>query len=144
MPIIPWRPFRDIEEWLQEWWPEEWFEEFPLPRIRTPRMNVYEEDNNVVVEAELPGVKPEDIDIEVKENQLKIEAKREEKKEEKEKGYWRKELRAAHFKRIIPLPIEVVGEKAEASFEDGILKITIPKKELPKEKKGVKIKVKGK
>jgi len=143
MPIIPWRPFWDIERWFEEEWPEwEWPREI-IPTVRTPRMDIYETDDKVVAEVELPGVKPENINVEVKNDILKIEAKAEEKKEEKGKGYYRKETGTRYFKRTVSLPTEVIGEKAEAEYSDGILKVTIPKAK-PKEVKEKKIKVKVK
>jgi len=146
MPIVPWRPFWDMERWFEEE-PEEWFGRprwgRMLPMIRTPRMDIYEEGNNVIAKVELPGVDPKNIDVEVKDNVLRVEAKTEEKKEEKGKGYYRKEISAGYYKRAVPLPTEVIGEKAEANFESGILKVVIPKKTIKKaEKKGIKIKVK--
>ena len=159
MPIIPWRPFRDIEDWFaalegeprlwrEEEWPEEWFGRPRwgrlLPMVRAPKMDIYETDDKVVAEVELPGVDPKNVDVEVKDNVLKIEAKKEEKKEEKGKGYYRKEISAGFYKRAVPLPVEVIGEKAEATYEEGILKVVIPKKEVKNaEKKGIKIKVKS-
>ncbi|MBC7073878.1 Hsp20/alpha crystallin family protein [Candidatus Parcubacteria bacterium] len=138
MPIIPWRPFWDIERWFEEEWPE-----FSLPKIRTPRMDIYETDNKVVAEVELPGVDPKNINVTVKDNLLKVEAKSEEKKEVKERGYYRKEIGTRYFKRVVPLPAEVLGDKAEAEYSDGILKISIPKAPPKKEKeKTIKIKVK--
>lgn len=146
MPIIPYRPFWDMEKWFEEE-PEEWFGRPRwgrlLPVIRTPRMDIYEEGNNVIAKVELPGVDPKNIDVEVKNNVLRVEAKTEKKEEKKEKGYYRKEISASYFKRMTPLPVEVIGEKADATFEKGILKVVIPKKEVKKaEKKGIKIKVK--
>jgi HSP20 family protein len=146
MAIIPWRPFRDIEEWFEEEWPEEWFERprwgrlFPM--VRTPRMDIYETDGEVVAEVELPGVKPENINVEVKDNVLRVEAKAEEKKEEKGKGYYKKEMGARYFKRAVSLPTEVIGEKAEAEYTDGVLKVTIPKAKPKKVEKKIKIKFK--
>ncbi|MBZ9573042.1 Hsp20/alpha crystallin family protein, partial [Patescibacteria group bacterium] len=100
---------------------------------------------NVVAEVELPGANPKNREVEVKDNILKVEARAEEKKEEKGKGYYRKELSRGFYKRAVPLPVEVIGEKAGASFEGGILKVVIPKrKPVKKEKeKKIKIKVKG-
>ncbi|MDI6591730.1 MAG: Hsp20/alpha crystallin family protein [Patescibacteria group bacterium] len=151
MPIIPWRPFWDIERWFEEEWPEWEWPEFRFPRIvprvpmRTPRMDIYETDGEVVAEVELPGVDPKNIEVEVKDNYLRVEAKAEEKKEEKKKGYYRKEISAGYYKRVVPLPTEVIGEKAEAEYAEGILKVVIPKKKPVKkeEKKPIKIKVKG-
>ena len=86
MPLIPWRPFWDL--WPEEDWPD-W--ESPrwgrmLPAIRSPRMDVYEDNGNIVAEAELPGIDPKNIEVEVKDNVLRVEAKTEEKKEEKKGG----------------------------------------------------------
>lgn len=148
MPIIPWRPFWDIEKWFEGMEPEEWFERPGggrfLPMIRTPRMDIYEDNGNVIAEVELPGVDPKNINVEVKDDILRIEARSEEKKEVKEKGYYKKEMGARYFKRAVSLATQVLGEKAEAEYEGGILKVTIPKaKPKKEEKKGVKIKVKG-
>jgi len=143
MPIIPWRPFGDIERWFEEMEPERWFEFPRVPMIRTPRMDIYETNGEVVAEVELPGIDPKNIEVEVKDNVLKVEAKAKEKKEVKEKGYYRKELGARYFKRAVSLPTEVIGEKAEAEYEGGVLKVTIPKTKLKKvEEKKIKIKVK--
>ena len=87
---------------------------------------------------------PKNIEVEVKDNVLRVEAKQEEKKEEKRKGYYRKEMSKGYYKRAVPLPVEVVGEKATADYQEGILKVVIPKQKPKKEtKKGVKVKVKG-
>ena len=92
MPIIPWKPFWELERWFEEEWPELEWPEFRFPRIRTPRMDIYEEGNNIVAEVEIPGIDPKNIEVEVKDNILKVEAKEEEKKEVKEKGYFKKEI----------------------------------------------------
>ncbi|MBZ9578650.1 Hsp20/alpha crystallin family protein [Patescibacteria group bacterium] len=146
MPIIPWRPFWDMERWFEEEWPDirKW-PRFRFPMVRTPRMDIYETDKDVVAEVELPGVDPKNINVEVKKNTLKVEAKGEEKKLEKGEGYYRKELGRRYYKRIVPLLAEVVGEKANASYAEGLLKVVIPKvtPKKVKEKKPIKIKVKG-
>ncbi len=143
MPIIPWRPFWEIERWFEEEWPEWEWPRIKVPMVRTPRMDIYETDDKVVAEVELPGVDPKNIEVEVKDNVLKVEAKAEEKKEIKERGYYRKEMGARYFKRAVSLPTEVIGEKAEAEYADGVLKVTIPKAK-PKEVKEKKIKIKVK
>jgi len=148
MPLIPYRPFWDLDRWFEEWpeWSERLFSRMPqVPMMKTPRMDIYEDNGNVIAEVELPGVDPKNIEVEVKDNYLKVEAKAEEKKEEKKKGYYRKEISAGYYKRVVPLPVEVVGDKAEAAYEEGILKVVIPKEKPKKkeEKKPIKIKVKG-
>lgn len=156
MPIIPWRPFWDIERWFaafgeprlwrEEEWPELWeWPRFRFPEFRRPRMNISETEKDVITEVELPGVDPKDIEVEVGDNFLKVQAKKKEEKEERKKGYYKKEISAGFYKRVVPLPVEVVGEKAKAEYADGILKIVIPKV-VPKKtekKKAVKVKVKG-
>lgn len=133
-PIIPWKPFMDMEEWF----------EGGLGSLRSPRVDVYEDNGNVVAKIEVPGVDPKNVKIEVKDNVLTIEAKKEEEKEEKGKGYYRKEISSGYYKRAIPLPVDVIEEKAEARYEEGILKVIIPKAKAQKEeKKAIKIKVKG-
>ena len=144
MALIPWKPW-DLDRWFEDdWleWPERWFSR--VPAFRTPKMDIYEDDGNVVAKVELPGVKPEDIEVEVEDNVLKVEAKTEEKKEENKKGYYRKEISKGYYKRAIPLPVEVIGEKTEASYEGGILEVVIPKVKPAKEsgKKKIKVKVK--
>jgi Molecular chaperone (small heat shock protein) len=143
MPIIPWRPFWEIERWFEEEWPEPEWPEFRFPKVRTPRMDIYEEGNDIVAEIELPGIDPKNIEVEVKDNVLRVEAKEEEKKEVKEKGYFKREIGTKYFKRQVLLPAEVQGEKAEAEYADGILKVRIPKAK-PKEVKEKKIKIKVK
>ena len=150
MPIIPRRPFWDIEKWFDEEWPERPERLRPhlrrprLPNLRAPRMDIYEKGANIMAEVELPGVDPKNIDVEVRDNLLKVEAKRKEKKEEKKKGYYRKEISSGFYKRVVPLPAEVVSDKAKAEYRDGVLRIEIPKKKVKKIEKGegVKIKIK--
>ncbi len=139
MSLIPWRPFWDIDKW---------FDEEPLLGENfstTPKMDIYKTKKNVVAEIELPGINPENIKVEVENNALRIEAEKEEKKEEKEKDYYRREISSSSYKRIIPLPVEVIEDKAEASYEDGVLKVLIPRmKEEKNKNKKIQIKIKNK
>lgn len=146
MPIIPWRPFWDIERWFEEDWPDVWGRpHLRFPSLKTPRMDISETKKDIIAELELPGVDPKDIEVEVKNNVLKVQAKKKEKKEEKKEGYYRREISAGFYKRTFPLPVEVKGERAKATYEDGMLKIVIPKvTPAKKKKKGVKVKVKKK
>lgn len=141
VPIIPYRPFGDLERWFEE----EWSRLPEISRVLRPSVDVYETDSEVVAELEVPGIDPEKIDVQVKDNVLRVQGGKTEEKEEKKKGYYRKEIRKGYFNRVVALPIEVVGEKTEATYKDGILKVVMPKVKPLKEKeeKGVKIKVKG-
>ena len=144
MSLIPWRPFWDMDEWFEE---ESTllskFENFP--NIKIPKVDIYETKKDVVVEIELPGIDPKKITIEVEDNILRIEAGKEFTKEEKKKDYYKKEISSSFYKRVIPLPVEVIEEKADANYEDGILKVMIPRKKVEKIKtKKTQIKVKNK
>ncbi len=118
--IRRWEPFREFIERFFE-------EDFPIKISNYLATDVYETDKDVVVEMSVPGFKKEDIKISFKDGYLKVEGKAAEEKEEKEKNYWRKEIRRGSFVRVIPLPIEVDSKKAKASFQNGVLKITLPK-----------------
>jgi len=147
MPIIPRRSFWEMEKWFDEEWPEIWRRPRIMLRmgdLAVPKMDIYETEKEVVTEVELPGVNPEDIEVEVRENVLVVQAKRKAEKEEKNKGYYRKEISSGFYRRAVPLPAEVIAEKADASYKEGMLKISIPKKEVKKvkPKKAKKIKVK--
>ncbi len=138
MPLIPYFPFRDLERFFEE--------EFGAPILReriVPSADIYETDKDVVVEIEVPGIDPEKVDISIRENVLKIEGEERKEREEKKRGYYRKEIRSGHFRRLLTLPTEVKPEKAKATYKDGILRIVIPKKIPAKLKeKETKIKVK--
>jgi HSP20 family protein len=124
--IRRWEPFREfIEKFF-----EEDFDFTISPRLAT---DVYETDKDLVVEMQVPGFKKEDIKISFQDDYLKVEGKAEEEKEEKEKNYWRKEIRRGSFVRVIPLPKKVDPRKAKANFKDGVLRISLPKIEEIKE-----------
>ena len=105
-----------------------------------PEANLLETDKAVEVTVELPGMKPEDVRVEVKENALWITGEKKEEKEEKGKTFHRIERRAGMFRRVFQLPVEVSEEQVDARFAEGVLKITLPKaaKVAPKQ-----IEVKG-
>ena len=98
-------------------------------------LDIYEEGNNIVVKAPLPGIKPEDLNIEVHENVLTISGEVKEEKERKEKDYHLRERGYGHFQRSVTLPEEVKVDQAEAEFSEGILTLTLPKTESAKKKK---------
>ncbi|OGW41016.1 MAG: moleuclar chaperone Hap20 [Nitrospirae bacterium RBG_13_39_12] len=128
---------------------ERWFEDFlrsPFSpsrwrRLRTPDLeevspsiDIFTEKDNVIVKAELPGIKKEDIDVSITDHTMRIsgEKKREEKTEKKD-YYW-EERSYGSFVRSFQLPAEVQTDKASAKFKDGVLEITIPKTEEAKKK----------
>lgn len=90
-------------------------------------VDVYETDTEVVVKAEVPGIKKEDIEINVQENNLTIRGQTKEESEVKEEGYYRRELRTGSFFRSIPLPAEVKQDAIKATCDNGVCTIRAPK-----------------
>ena len=140
--LEPWRPFRDSLS-LREAMDRLMEDSVVSPRSivgMAPKINVLEKDNQIIVKAEIPGVKEEDLDIEVADDVVTISGERKEEKETKEEDYFHKETHYGAFSRSVSLPSAVVADKAEAEVKNGILTITIPKVE---EKKAKKVKVKA-
>jgi HSP20 family protein len=99
----------------------------PAPTTWAPRLDVFERDNKLVVKAELPGVKKEDLDVALDQGDLVIRGERKAEHEVKEEQYYRMERSYGSFYRRLPLPFEIKPEQIEAKFADGVLEITIPK-----------------
>jgi len=140
MAIIPYKSFFDLDRFFED---EDWF----LPVISKdkffPEMDLYETDKEIVAEINAPGIDPEKTEIVIENGILSVKGEGEEKKEEKKKDYLRKEISHRSFYRSVRLPVEVDENKVEATYEKGILKITMPKKEAAKQK-GKKIQIKTK
>lgn len=105
-----------------------------------PVVDVLDEDDAVVVRAEIPGCKPEDIDISIRGDVLTVSGEKKRTNEVKEKGYYHVESGYGSFRRDIYLPTEVEAEKVDASCKEGILTIRLPKAQ---QARAVKVKVKG-
>ncbi|MFN0146728.1 MAG: Hsp20/alpha crystallin family protein [Dehalococcoidia bacterium] len=91
-------------------------------------LDVFETNEEYVVKAAIPGVDPKDVDIQVEDDVLTIKGEFQQKDEANEENYLRRELRYGAFQRSLRLPPTVDAEKAAASFEHGVLKLTLPKK----------------
>jgi HSP20 family protein len=98
---------------------------------RIPALDLYEKENNLIVEAELPGIAKEDVKITYTDHSLAIQGETKCEKEEKKEGYYRSERQYGSFYRAIPLPQSVDFAKAKAEFKDGVLIITLPKTTPP-------------
>ena len=100
----------------------------------TPAIDMYQTDNDVVVKAALPGFKADDVQINVTGDVLSIRGEMKHEEEQKDKAWHLREHRWGSFERSISLPTDVVSEKAQADFDNGILTITLPKAEEVKPK----------
>lgn len=137
MSLIKWEPFDDFDRLFKEVGglaPAQNRIGFDLAA------DVYEDEKNVTVEMTLPGLTGEDIDVEVEDDHLRIAGRREEVQEKKEKSHYVKEIRRGSFERVIHLPSVVETEAVDATYKDGVLKVTMPKKEKTGDNK-VKVKV---
>ena len=144
--LTPWRPFRELStlrDDMDKLWDRffgEWPTREPVRREWAPSLDMSETKNNIVVKAEVPGLEPNDIDISITGGVLTIKGEKKQEKEEKDENYHRIERSYGTFTRSVRVPQEVQSDKIEATYKDGVLKITLPKSEEAK-KKGIKIKV---
>jgi HSP20 family protein len=142
MSLMRWRPTHDLTSMREEM--NRLFDNFfsGLPERRrgllesewAPSIDVAETDEDIVVTAELPGVKQEEVDITIADDVLTLKGEKKEEKEVKEKNYHRIERSYGSFQRSISLPTGTKADEAKASYKDGILCITIPKAEEAKPK----------
>ena len=114
--------------------------EEPMFEEWMPAINVYEEKNNVVVKAELPGMKKDEFEVYLTGDQLNIAGERKDEREEKTAELYRSERYFGRFHRMISLPAPVKGDAIQAKYKDGVLTITCPKTDEAKRRQ-VEIKV---
>jgi HSP20 family protein len=135
------RVFNDFwrRPFLSLWGPDHWWPARSLS-LQMPVVDVYEEKDDVVVKAEIPGLSKEDIEVTLTESSLTIQGEKKKEEEIKEKNYYCSERSSGSFARRLELPVEVKTDQAKASFKDGILKIRLPKTDEAK-KRRVKVKI---
>lgn len=121
-----------FDDFFKPW--NEWFDNGGLwgKVLNIPAVNITEQKDEYLVSLAAPGMKKEDFKIDVDGNMLTISSEKEENKEEKGKKFTRKEYNYSSFSRTFTLPEEINKEKIEAKYEDGVLKIALPRKEEAK------------
>lgn len=131
---------RDIENAFSPWRRSVWDLSFPRfsvededLEIRLPLCDLVDKGNKYEISLEVPGIDKEKIKINAKKNSLMVSGEQTEKKEEKKENYIHNERSYKSFEREIPLPEEVIASKAEAEMKNGVLHVTIPKKEPKKQ-----------
>jgi len=145
----PLSPFEDMERWFDEFLPSRWMHPFRTewpawPDLETPfkgrfpKVDLVDRDKEILVKAELPGVKKEDLDVTMTDDTVTLKAKTKSEKEEEKGEYHRHEISQGEFQRTLTLPEAVDTGKASASFKDGILELTIPK-EKPAKRQSIKV-----
>jgi HSP20 family protein len=135
MSLIRWDPFREFNTLPARfggYFGKNWDE--PLSTGWNPSVDVFENENEVVFKAELPGMNAKDIEVKLENNVLTLKGERQFEKETKEENYHRVEREYGTFSRSFALPTAVNGDKVTAEYKDGVLKIILPKKEEIKPK----------
>ena len=137
--MVRWNPYREMTT-LQRALDNAWTVDWDGGRVWRPALDVVENEDAYVVKATLPGLKPEDIDISIEDDVLTIKAKHTEEHEESEENYLLRERRYGAFHRAVRLPSSVNGDEASAEVKDGVLILTLPKREEFKPKQ-IEVKV---
>jgi HSP20 family protein len=121
-----------FDDFFRPW--NEWFDTSGLmgKTLNVPAVNIKDNRDDFIVSMAAPGMRKDDFRIDVEGNMLTISCEKEEKKEEKETKFTRKEYNYSSFSRSFTLPDEVNREKIDARYEDGVLKLSLPKKEEAK------------
>ena len=125
----PWSDLFDNDKWN-------------MRPMNMPAVNITEQPNEYLLSLAAPGMKKDDFKIDVDGNMLTISSEKEENKEDKNKKFTRKEYSYSSFSRCFSLPEEIKQENIDAKYEDGVLKITLPRKEEAKKPAIRKIAVK--
>ncbi len=139
-------PWEEMERWFdrvgrRDWlhpglweWPSHLESATPF-RGGMPKVDVVDRDAEVVVRAELPGVTKEDLDVTVTDDSVTLKAHTSHEEKEEKGEYYRREMSYGEYQRTVALPHTVDGEKARATFNDGVLELTLPKVEKTSRKK---------
>lgn len=123
-----------FDDFLSRRWPRLLDWNFPAGFEKGfPKIDILDHDNEIEVQAALPGVKKEDLDVSIRNQTITIRTTAKEEKKEEGK-YFRREITRGEYQRTLSLPENVDSDKAKASFNDGILKVIIPKSEKSKRK----------
>jgi HSP20 family protein len=144
MAIVRWEPFRDLlslQDRMNRLFDESYRgnrgtadDEWALGGSWAPAVDIYEQDGNIVMKAELPGVDPKVVDIRLENNTLTLRGERKLDNEVKQDNYHRVERSYGSFTRSFTLPAVVDTEKIQANYKDGVLRLTLPTKEEAKPK----------
>jgi HSP20 family protein len=143
MNLIKWNPRKEMETFSDHinrffdggMFPSTWLSEVSSLDNWKPVADIFEQDDKIVIKAELPGVDKKDIRVDLKDNVLSLEGERSSDNEVKEENFYRRERVHGTFSRSFMLPKGLHPEKIKADFKDGVLNIEIPKPEEIKAKK---------
>ena len=143
------RPFQEMEKRMmamekrfEDLFPSRWLQPFKegLPEwpslgtmeFRMPKVDIINRDDDILVRADIPGVKKENLDITLTDNTITLKGSTSEEKKEENGDYYRSETMKGSFSRTMTLPSDVDGSKAKSTFKDGVLEVVVPKLEKAK------------
>lgn len=137
-PVSAPSPFEEMDRMFENLLQRSWMRPFSFERPmwresempfkgKVPSMDVIDQDENVLVRAEVPGVDKKDLDISVTENTVTLKGKTCHEEKEEKGDYYRCEISRGAFSRTVTLPHEVDADQAKAAFKDGMLELTLPK-----------------
>lgn len=134
MALIRWQPFQEMETLRRQM--DQVFDELAgltsesrLSTTWAPAIELQDQNDRLIVRAEIPGVEGKDLDIQVAREAISIAGEHRYERKTEEKGFYRSEFRYGKFQRTIPLPVPVENDKVQAEFKNGILTLTLPKAE---------------
>ena len=154
MTLSRWQPFRELSDLRKQMDrlfedmlsvnDRDWMGLHNMGGMWTPAVEVEEQDKELILKAEIPGIDAKDLEVEVSEDRVTIsgEHKEEKKTEDQEKNYFHSEFHYGKFQRVIPLPVAIKTDEIKSDFEKGVLTLTLPKVE-DAPKKSVKVKLPG-
>ena len=118
---------------MRPWWPARWLR--GDGEITAPVVDVYEEKDEVVVKAELPGLDKKDIEVNISDSELTLKGQKKKEEEIEKENYYRRERSYGAFLRSVELPTDVHADKVKASFKNGVLEVRVPKTQEAKTKR---------
>ncbi len=141
----PMMSLRNFDKWFDEILPRPFTPFFPglragMAEELMPEVDIFEANGDLVLKAELPGMKKEDIEVTLTDGMITISGEKKKEDEVKKKDYYKLERSYGSFCRSFSLPTEVKGDQVKSTFKDGILEVRMPKSEEAKSKE-VKVKI---
>ncbi len=135
-------PFEEMERWFEDFWrrpfslltPSAWPERAGEFETVIPTVDIYEQGNELVLKADMPGMEKKDIDISISDNFLTVSGERRKEEKVEKENYFRYERSHGSFYRRFELPTEIDADKIKAHLENGILEVRLPKSEEAKSK----------
>ncbi len=131
------KAFSDLRMGMENYW----YPRLGVDAPRFPMVDIIESEGRYLLDADLPGMSKEDVDIEVGMDHLVIKAEKSRETEEKKEGYVRKERGQTSFYRKVPIPPDADKDQISARLENGVLRVTIPKAEPAQKEEQKKVKV---